>query len=167
MFEEKATDRTAQEQLLRLAPKLGRWRDVGKLLDEFLENELSNPDEVLALVRMAIRVYDQELGDREAARRHYRRYLEAQPGNRAAAEIFEEALERWEAWKELRDLLDEQVRLVESPAERADLLRRSARISEENLAEASAAVDSLRAVLEIDPDDALSAAALEQSSGRR
>ncbi len=161
VFEEKATDRAAQEQLLRLAPKLGRWRDVGKLLDEFLENELSNPDEVLALVRIAIRVYDQELGNREAARRHYRRYLEAQPGNRAAAEIFEEALERWEAWRELRDLLDEQVRMVESPGERADLLRRSARISEENLSEASAAVDSLRAVLEIDPDDALSAASLE------
>ena len=161
VFEEKATDRAAQEQLLRLAPKLGRWRDVGKLLDEFLENELSNPDEVLALVRTAIRVYDQELGDREAARPHYRRYLEAQSGNRAAAEIFEEALERWEAWKELRDLLDEQVRLVESPAERADLLRRSARISEESLSEASAAVDSLRSVLEIDPEDALSAAALE------
>jgi tetratricopeptide (TPR) repeat protein len=162
VFQEKATERTALEQLLRLAPKLGRWRDLGKLLDEFLDNELSNPDEVLALVRVAIRVYDQELGDRDAARRHYRRYLEAQPGNRAAAELFEEALERWEAWTELRDLLDEQVRMVESPAERADLLRRSARISEENLSQGSAAVDSLRAVLEIDPDDALASASLEQ-----
>ena len=162
VFQEKATDRAAQERLLRLAPKLGRWRDVGKLLDEFLANELSNPDEVLALVRVAIRVYDQELGDREAARRHYRRYLEAQPGNRAAAELFEEALERWEAWTELRDLLDEQVSLVDSPAERADLLRRSARISEENLSQTGRAVDSLRAVLEIDPDDAVAAASLEQ-----
>jgi tetratricopeptide (TPR) repeat protein len=162
VFQEKATERTALEQLLRLAPKLGRWRDLGKLLDEFLDNELSNPDEVLALVRVAIRVYDQELGDRDAARRHYRRYLEAQPGNRTAAELFEEALERWEAWTELRDLLDEQVRMVESPAERADLLRRSARISEENLSQGSAAVDSLRAVLEIDPDDALASASLEQ-----
>ena len=161
VFEEKATDRATQEQLLRLGPKLGRWRDVGKLLDAFLENELSNPDEVLALVRMAIRIYDQELDDREAARRHYRRYIEAQPGNRAAAEIYEEALERWEAWKELRDLLDEQVHMVDAPAERAELLRRSARISEENLSEASAAVESLRAVLEIEPDDALAAAALE------
>jgi len=162
VFQEKATEKAALEQLLRLAPKLGRWRDLGKLLDEYLDNELSNPDEVLALVRVAIRIYDQELGDREAARRHYRRYIEAQPGNRAAAEIYEEALERWEAWTELRDLLDEQSRLVESPAERADLLRRSARISEENLSQSSAAVDSLRAVLEIDPDDALAAASLEQ-----
>jgi len=161
VFEEKATDRAAQDQLLRLGPKLGRWRDVGKLLDTFLENELSNSDDVLALVRMAIRVYDQELDDREAARRHYRRFLEAQPGDRAAAEIYEEALERWEAWGELRDLLDEQVHMVEAPAERAELLRRSARISEESLAQAGAAVDSLRSVLEIEPDDALSAAALE------
>jgi tetratricopeptide (TPR) repeat protein len=162
VFQEKATERSALDQLLRLAPKLGRWRDLGKLLDEFLDNELSNPDEVLALVRVAIRVYDQELGDRDAARRHYRRYLEAQPANRAAAELFEEALERWEAWTELRDLLDEQARIVEAPAERAELLRRSARISEENLSQSSAAVDSLRAVLEIDPDDALASASLEQ-----
>jgi len=35
VFQEKATERAALEQLLRLAPKLGRWRDLGKLLDEF------------------------------------------------------------------------------------------------------------------------------------
>ncbi len=161
VFQENATDRAAQEQLLRLAPKLGRWADLGKLLTEFLDNELSNSDEVLALVRVAIRVYDQELGNREVAGKLYRRMLEAQPGNRAAAEPFEEALERWESWEELRDLLDEQSALLEANEERIALLHRSARISQEYLSQAGAAVDSLRAVLEIDPDDAVAAASLE------
>ena len=162
VFQEKATDRAAQEQLLRLAPKLNRWRDMGRLLDEYLDNELSNPDEVLTLVRMAIRVYDHELGDREAARRYYRRSIEAQPGNRAAAEHYEEALERWEAWAELRDLFDEQSRMVEDPSLRVALLHRSASISQEYLSQSSAAADSLRTILEIDPDDAVAAASLEQ-----
>ncbi len=162
VFEEKPTDPDAQEQLLRLAPKLTRWADLGHLLDDYLDNELSNSDDVLALVRMAIRVYDQELNDREAARRHFRRYIEAQMGDRSAAELYEEALERWEAWGELRDLLEDQVRRVELPAERVALLHRSAAISEERLHEPEAAMDSLRAILEVEPDDAAAAAALER-----
>jgi len=55
-------------------------------------------------------------------------------------------LERWEAWTELRDLLDEQVRMVESSAERADLLRRSARISEETCRRGARRWIRLRAV---------------------
>jgi tetratricopeptide (TPR) repeat protein len=162
VFEERPTDPDAQEQLLRLAPKLSRWADLGHLLDDYLDNELSNSDDVLALVRMAIRVYDQELNDREAARRHFRRYIEAQMGDRSAAELYEEALERWESWGELRDLLEDQVARVEEPAERVALLHRSAAISEEKLNAPETAMDSLRAILGIDPDDAPAAAALER-----
>jgi len=123
VFQEKPTDTAAQEQLLRLAPKQNRWRDLGRLLDDYLDNELGNTDEVLNLVRIAIRVYDQELGDHDNARRHYRRYLEALPGDRAASRLFEDALERWEAWGELRDLLDDQARIVESAKEKVDHIK--------------------------------------------
>jgi len=58
VFQERPTDPVTQEQLVRLAPKQNRWRDLGRLLDEYLDNELANSDEVLALVRIAIRVYD-------------------------------------------------------------------------------------------------------------
>ena len=162
VFQERPTDVAAQEQLLRLAPKQNRWRDLGRLLDEYIDNELANTDEVLALVRMAIRVYDQELGDRDSARRHYRRYVDAQTGDRAASQLFEEALERWEAWGELRDLIDDQVRLIEAAKERAYLLHRSAALSDAKLNEASAAIDSLRAILDIDPDDHLAAVDLDR-----
>ena len=153
VFQEKPTDLAAQEQLLRLAPKQNRWRDLGRLLDDYLDNEPSNSDEVLALLKIAIRVYDQELGDHDSARRHYRRFLEAQPGDRAAGRLYEEALERWHAWRELRDLCDEQARIVESSSERVALWRRSAELSDEKLAEPGAAIDDLRAILEADPND--------------
>jgi tetratricopeptide (TPR) repeat protein len=153
VFQEKPTDKAAQEQLLRLAPKQNRWRDLGRLLDEYLDNELANSDEVLALVRIAIRVYDLELGERDSARRHYRRNLEALPGDRAASRLFEEALERWEAWGELRDLLDDQARIVETAKDKVALLHRSAALSDEKLTAPSAAIDALRSILEIEPDD--------------
>jgi tetratricopeptide (TPR) repeat protein len=161
VFQEKPTDTAAQEQLLRLAPKQNRWRDLGRLLDDYLDNELGNTDEVLNLVRIAIRVYDQELGDHDNARRHYRRYLEALPGDRTASRLFEDALERWEAWGELRDLLDDQARLVESVKEKVALLHHSASLSDEKLSEPSAAIEALRAILELEPDDKRAAALLD------
>jgi golgin subfamily B member 1 len=160
VFQERPTDPEAQEQLVRLAPKQNRWRDLGRLLDQYLDDEPGNSDEVLALVRIAIRVYDQELGDHDNARRYYRRYLEALPGERAASELFEEALTRWEAWRELRDLLDEQSRIVEAVPQKVALLHRSASLSDEKLGEPLAAIDALRTVLELEPTDEPAAAAL-------
>ena len=166
VFQERPTDTAAQEQLLRLAPKQNRWRDLGRLLDDYLAGEPANSDEILALVRIAIRVYDHELGERDSARRHYRRNLEALPGDRSASKLFEEALERWEAWGELRDLLDDQARLVESAKDKVALLHRSAVLSDEKLLEASAAIDALRSILEIEPDDKRAATSLERLLGR-
>ncbi|MBN2574752.1 MAG: tetratricopeptide repeat protein [Deltaproteobacteria bacterium] len=160
VFQERPTDPEAQEQLVRLAPKQNRWRDLGRLLDQYLDEEAGNSDEVLAVVRIAIRVYDQELGDHDNARRYYRRYLEALPGERAASEIYEEALTRWEAWRELRDLLDEQSRIVEAVPQKVALLHRSAHLSDEKLGEPLAAIDALRTILDLDPSDARAAAAL-------
>jgi tetratricopeptide (TPR) repeat protein len=153
VFQEKPTDLAAQEQLLRLAPKQNRWRDLGRLLDEYLDNELSNSDDALAVLRIAIQVHDLELGDHDTARRHYRRYLEAQPGDQAASRLFEEALERWQDWRELRNLLDEQANIVESSLERVALLHRSAELSDGKLEEPAAAIEALRAILEVEPND--------------
>jgi tetratricopeptide (TPR) repeat protein len=166
VFQERPTDSAAQEQLLRLAPKQNRWRDLGRLLDDYLDNEPANSDEVLALVRIAIRVYDLELGERDSARRHYRRNLEALPGDRAASRLFEEALERWEAWGELRDLLDDQVRILESAKDKVALLHRSAALSHEKLNEPSAAIDALRSILEMEPDDKRAASDLDHLLAR-
>lgn len=162
VFQERPTSRDAHEQILRLAPKLGTWPQVAKLLDDYLEGELSNSDEVLEVVRLAAQINDERLGDREAARKHYRRYVEAQSGVRAASAIFEQALERWEAWSELRDLLEEQAARVEVASVRVSLLRGSARLSEEKLDNRGEAIATLRSILEVDPEDAFAAAELER-----
>ena len=161
LFRETPLDRTAQEQLLRLAPKLDRWRDVADWFARYLEEEPSNSDEVLALVRLAAIVADERLGDREAARKHYRRYVEAQPGDAVACRLYETALERWEAWQELRDLHEEHAARIDSPGDRIPYLRKSATLSAENLGDRARAAATLRSLLDIDPSDARTATDLE------
>jgi tetratricopeptide (TPR) repeat protein len=162
VFQEQPTDRASQEQLVRLAPKLGRWQDVARLLGDYLEGELANSDEVLQVVRLAASVQDEHLGDHETARKYYRRYIDAQPTDRAAFEVFESALERWEAWRELRDLLEEQASRLDSTDDRIALLRRSARISEERLESRDGAIDTLKSILDLDAGDPRASAELER-----
>jgi len=167
VFKERPTDRAAQEQLVRLAPKQNRWRDLGRLLDEHLDDEPGTSDEVLSLVRIAIRVYDQELGDHDNARRYYRRYLDALPGDRSASILYEDALVRWEAWRELRDHLEEQSRLIDSAPDKVALLHRSAVLSDQQLGEPAAAIDALRGILDLDPTDEKAAVSLADLFGRQ
>jgi tetratricopeptide (TPR) repeat protein len=161
LFRETPTERGAQEQVMRLAPKLERWKDVSAWFSAYLEGEPANTDEVLELTRLAASVADEKLGDRTAARKHYRRYVEAQPGDARACRLFETALERWEAWEELRDLLEEHATRLDSPSDRIPYLRRSAAISAERLNDRAKAVSSLRELLDIDNTDARAAADLE------
>ncbi len=153
VFQEIPTDRGAQEQLQRLAPKLGRWKDVFRLIDERLEDDPGTSSEVLDLVRLAALIADAQIGDRDGARRHYRRLLDADPGDARASAVFEAALERWEAWGELRELLDEQASAAHAPAARTAYLHRSAEVSEGRLADRERAIATLRAILDIDPRD--------------
>jgi tetratricopeptide (TPR) repeat protein len=162
VFKERPTDRSAQEQLVRLAPKLDRWQDVARLLGEYLDGELSNSDEVLKVVRLAARLHDEHIGDRDTARKYYRRYIEAQPAERAASVLFEQALERWESWRELRDLLEEQASRLDSTDDRITLLKRSAKISEERLDSRGEAIDTLRSVLDLEAGDAPASSELER-----
>lgn len=161
VFRETPTDRSAQEQLLRLAPKLDKWKELGRILDEYLADEPSNTDDVLEIVRLAAMIHDERLGDRAAARKHYRRAVEAAPGDAKGSRVFEAALERWQEWKELRDLLDEQISLLQSPSERVAYLRRSATLSSERLDDRRRAAECQRAILDLEPRDSHAASQLE------
>jgi tetratricopeptide (TPR) repeat protein len=161
LFRETPLERSAQEQLLRLAPKLDRWRDVAGWFSRTLDEESSNSDEVLELVRLAATVADERLGDRDMARRYYRRYVEAQPGDNNAVRLYENALERWEAWDELRDLLEEHASHLPCPADRIPTLRRSAALSADKVGDRGRAASTLRALLDIDETDARAATDLE------
>lgn len=162
LFQESAADRWTRDQLLRLAGKLDRWNELGQIFAGYLGNEYGDASEVLEIVRLAAEIFDRRLGERDEARKYYRRLCEARPGDRPTAQVYEEALERWEEWQPLRDLLDEQAGRTADVEEKKTLLRRSARLDEERLGDPERAMATLRAILEIDPAQVEAAAELER-----
>ena len=82
VFQEAPTEHQSSEQLLRLAGKLDRWKDVGHLFSDYLASELGDSPEVLDITRRAAEIFDLRLGDREEARKYYRRLHETRPDDR-------------------------------------------------------------------------------------
>jgi tetratricopeptide (TPR) repeat protein len=162
VFQEAPTERLSSEQLLRLAGKLDRWQDVANLFASYLADELSEEPAVLEIVRRTAEIFDLRLGNREEARRYYRRLYEARPDDRQVTLLFEAALERWEAWLELRELVDEEAGRAVDAAAKLALLKRSAKLDEERLGDRDRAIGTLREALEVDPADPASAEDLER-----
>ncbi|HVV50142.1 MAG TPA: hypothetical protein VHO06_10820, partial [Polyangia bacterium] len=162
VFQEAPTERLASEPLLRLADKLDRWQDAATLLANYLDGELSEEPAVLEIVRRTAEIFDLRLGQREEAQKYYRRLYDARPDDREATQLLEAALERWGAWTELREFVDEQAGRAPDPAARVALLRRSAKLDEEKLDDANRAIGTLREALEVDPTDRKAAAELER-----
>jgi len=155
VFQEAPTEHQSSEQLLRLAGKLDRWKDVGHLFSDYLASELGDGPEVLDITRRAAEIFDLRLGDREEARKYYRRLHETRPDDREFALLFENALERWEAWPELRELIDEQAGRAVEPAIKKDFLRRSAKLDEERLEDKTRAMRTLREIVDLELDTSL------------
>ena len=155
VFQEAPTEHQSSEQLLRLAGKLDRWKDVGHLFSDYLASELGDSPEVLDITRRAAEIFDLRLGDREEARKYYRRLHETRPDDREVALLFENALERWESWLELRELVDEQAGRAVEPAVKKAFLRRSAKLDEERLEDKTRAMRTLREIVDLELDTSL------------
>jgi tetratricopeptide (TPR) repeat protein len=162
VFQEAPTERQSAEPLLRLADKLNRWPDVGALFAGYVADELSDEPAVLEVVRRTAEIFDHRLGDRDEARKHYRRLFDAMPEDRPIAQLYEGALERWEAWQDLRELIDEQAGRTIDAIAKITLLRRSAKLDEEKLGNRSRAIGTLQEAAELDPTDRSIDAELER-----
>jgi tetratricopeptide (TPR) repeat protein len=162
VFQEAPTERQSSEPLLRLADKLDRWQDVGALFASYVADELSDEPAVLEVVRRTAEIFDLRLHDKDEARKHYRRLFDALPDDRAVAQLFEGALERWEDWTDLRELVDEQAGRTIDAVAKLTFLRRSAKIDEERLGNRSRAIGTLQEAAEIDPTDRSTDAELER-----
>jgi tetratricopeptide (TPR) repeat protein len=162
VFQEAPTERQSSEPLLRLADKLGRWQDVGALFGSYVADELSDEPAVLEVVRRTAEIFDLRLHDKDEARKHYRRLFDALPDDRAVAQLYEAALERWEDWTDLRELVDEQAGRTIDAVAKLTFLRRSAKIDEERLGNRSRAIGTLQEAAEIDPTDRSTDAELER-----
>ncbi|HEY8924983.1 MAG TPA: tetratricopeptide repeat protein, partial [Polyangia bacterium] len=153
VFQESSTERVNMDQLVRIGGRLGRWREVAVLLSDSLTGPLEESPLGLEIARRAAEIYDLRLNDQGEARQLYRRLYEARPGDQEIAQLFEGALERWEAWQELRELLDDEASKTGELQAKKDLMRRSARLDEEKLEDLDRAARTLREIIDLDPTD--------------
>src|SRR5262249_8675522 len=127
-----------------------------------LEGEMGEEPAVIDIVRRTAEIFDHRLGRRPEAEKYYRRLFDARPDDREVAQLFEAALERWGAWQELRELIDEEAgRAVERAAKLA-LLRGSAKLDEEKLDSRGRAIGTLREAMDVDPADRGTSAEMER-----
>ncbi|HEY4186369.1 MAG TPA: tetratricopeptide repeat protein [Polyangia bacterium] len=153
VFQENPSERINLDQLVRIGGRQNRWQDVAMLLSDTLSGSLEDSPALLEVARRAAEIFDVKLNNQAEARQLYRRLYEARPGDHEIARLFEDALERWEAWQELRELLDDEASREADLEAKKLLLRRSARLDEENLLDSDRAARTLREIIDLDPTD--------------
>ena len=62
---------------------------MASLFAGYLEGELGEEPAVLDIVRRTAEIFDLRLGERDEARKYYRRLFDARPDDREVAQLFE------------------------------------------------------------------------------
>ncbi len=154
VFRENPDDRAIRDQLVRLATILERWDGLANIYQEFLDDESGDAPAVLEVAKAAGEVYDRRLNDVERARAAYRRVLAATPDDRETFARLEAMLSRAARWHALVESYEEALEASLDEGRRKELLYKIAEVQEKRLNATDKAIDSYRAVLDIDPDDA-------------
>ena len=154
-LKEDAGNAETQQQLERVARATSRFTDLAHVYEE-LGGSLEKGDDVQlasSLWSMAARVYEQDIGDQETAIARYRKVLEIDPLNLAAAESLERLFRAAGKYPELSQILQRKAEILEEPADKKEALFQAAAIEEDMLEHAEAAIAVYKKVLEIDGDD--------------
>jgi tetratricopeptide (TPR) repeat protein len=151
LLADNETDQWAAEELTRLREAMGDHLEVVSLLLKRAEAE-SDGARALELRHRAAQVAAVKLNDRERAITLYEGIIESEPGDTAAQTELRALYSDLGKWKELAKLLRMLIDNAPSAGERATLRLELARVQDEKFEAPRDAVDTLRAVLEEDPD---------------
>lgn len=156
LLAENEGDEWALEELTRLRQEAGDHAQVFALLLRRAEAE--NDASVGAALRYrAAEVASAQLGDHDKAIALYEEILEQEPTDGMAQERLRGLYERLGKHAELAKLLAMLVEHAATAATRSSLRLALARLQAESLGSPRDAIDTLRTVLEEDPDDAVAA----------
>ncbi|MBI4512241.1 MAG: tetratricopeptide repeat protein [Deltaproteobacteria bacterium] len=153
VFREAPDERGIRDQLLRLSQVLDCWDGLARVYQEFLDDEGGDSRAVRDVARVLADIYDRRLGDVERARAAYQRLLASTPDDLEVFSRFESMLVRGERWFALITAYEDAIESALDGARRKELYRRIARVQEERLSASDKAIDSHRAILDLDPGD--------------
>ena len=141
-----------QEQLERLARATG---DYEALAGVYEERVAAIEDVALASalhVKAAV-IREEQLGDVEAAIKHYQRVLELDPTHLEAASSLERLFHIAERYEPLAQILLHKARILETPDEQKEHLFRAAAIYEELLQRPDDAIAVYKKIVEVDSEE--------------
>ncbi|HEX7601588.1 MAG TPA: tetratricopeptide repeat protein, partial [Polyangiaceae bacterium] len=149
---EDAGNETTQQNLDRVTRATSRFADLAKVYEE-LSASIEDATLASALCAMSARVYEHDIGDVDTAIARYRRVLEIDPLNLAAAESLERLFRQTERYSDLSIILQRKADILEEPSDKKDALFQAAAIEEDVLEQPEAAIAVYNKVLEQDADD--------------
>ncbi|HEY8074695.1 MAG TPA: tetratricopeptide repeat protein, partial [Labilithrix sp.] len=159
LLKENEADAWAAAELTRLREEAGDHAEVVELLLKRADAE-GDGEKAIALRHRAADVAAEKLGDRDRAIGLYEQILEQEPGDKRAQDRLVALYAELGKFDQLAKLLAVLVDNAPAVDERARLRLDLARLQLEKFSSTRDAIDTLRAVLEEDPDHAEAAAAL-------
>ncbi len=128
----------------------GRHADLADILSAKVG--VLTEDDAISVERLRLgKLYENELGNLEAAAENYESAIELGQANLAAFRGLERSCRGLERWKELAKVLERELDVVETQRERLEILMQLAQLLEEEFLEPVQAAERLEAALEIDP----------------
>lgn len=143
---------TTQEGLDRLARATGRFADLAKVFETLAEKQ-TDTELGSQLFTMSARVYESDIGDLDSAIRHYRKVLEIDAKNLAAAESLDRIFRTAERYQELSQILQQKADILDDVNEKKNALFQAASIEEDVLERHEQSIAVYNKVLELDPED--------------
>src|SRR6188768_199509 len=162
-FKLSPADAQSQADMERVAQVTARWNDViaaysSAVLSADEERDVSTAN---ALRLRLGRVFVEETKRVDDALSEYRAVYESDPDNQVALGALERLYRQTQRWRDLLDVYEKKRELADQPDERKRILYEIAKLYEVQIGDPKAAIETFQAVLEDDPADAATLAALD------
>ncbi|MEO7037108.1 MAG: tetratricopeptide repeat protein [Polyangiaceae bacterium] len=162
-FKLAPADVQSQTDMERVAHVTARWDDV---IAAYSSAVLAADDQRDVATANALRlrlgrVYVEEAQRVDDALTEYRAVYESEPDNQVALGALEQLYRQTSRWRDLLDVYTKKRELADAPDERKHILYEIAKLYEVQIGDPKAAIDTFQAVLEDDPADAATLAALD------
>jgi tetratricopeptide (TPR) repeat protein len=167
-FQIAPNDPKSQADVERVAKLTGGWDQAVSAYRAAIDEE-SDPSAQCALRLRLGRIFLEELGRADDALAEYRAVYESEPENETALGALIGLYQRTERWKDLLDVYAKKRELVLDPEEKKRILYQIAQLQEQRMDDVASAIDTYQSVLEDDPADEATLAALDalyQRAGR-
>ncbi|HWZ88181.1 MAG TPA: tetratricopeptide repeat protein, partial [Polyangiaceae bacterium] len=162
-FKLAPSDAQSQSDIERVAQVTARWDDVIAAYSSAILTADDQSDVATAnALRLRLgRVFVEEAQRVDDALTEYRAVYESEPDNQIALGALERLYRQTERWRDLLDVYTKKRELADHPDERKHILYEIAKLYEVQIGEPKSAIETYQAVLEDDPADSATLAALD------